>query len=220
MELHKQITTVIIHFQTPELLQKSVLSFNAYYPKVPLLVIDNGSDREVINEIEDWILSEPETKWVRLKENRFHGPAMDYAARNEVQTDYVFFLDSDTETLEGGFLEEIQQIFSQDANCYGIGMFNRVNRRGFSSADPEAEIILQTPYMVINRQQYLGLPPFIHHGQPTLANFRQSWANGLHLMEYPMDSFIDHLWRGTARKTGYGLGWRGKMEYLLNKIGL
>ena len=220
MELEKKITTVIIHYQTPELLQKSVQSFNAFYPDVPLIVVDNGSEKESIEAVEEWIYSEPNTKWVGLKENRFHGPVMDYAAREVVESEYMFFLDSDTETLEGGFLEEILHIASQDPTCYGVGMFNRVNKRGFSTDDQRAEIILQTPYMFINRQQYLSLPPFIHHGQPTLANFRKSWENGWCLKEYPMDKKIDHLWRGTARKTGYGLGWRGKMEYLLNKIGL
>ena len=35
-----------------------------------------------------------------------------------------------------------------------------------------------------------------------------------------MDDYIDHLWRGTASKFGYGLGLKGKFDYLLNKLGI
>ena len=107
-----------------------------------------------------------------------------------------------------------------DEKNYAVGMFNRVNKRGFSTKKSTGQIILQTPYMVVNRALYLRFSPFVHHGQPTLQNFREAWLNGFRLVDYPMNNSIDHLWRGTARKTGYGLGWRAKLEYLLNKIGV
>lgn len=214
------LSAVIVHYQTPDLLKKAVESFKYHYPEIPLVVLDNGSDSEVVNQVAEWIDSKSNTQWVRLPNNMYHGPAMDFAARQIVKSKYVFFLDSDTETKARGFLEQILERLESDEKNYAAGMFNRVNKRGFSTNKPSGEIILQTPYMVVKRLLYLQLPPFIHHGQPTLQNFREAWLKGFQLVEYPMSDSIDHLWRGTARKTGYGLGWRAKLEYVLNKIGV
>ena len=214
------LSAVIVHYQTPDLLKKAVESFKYHYPEIPLVVLDNGSDSEVVNQVAEWIDSKSNTQWVRLPNNMYHGPAMDFAARQIVKSKYVFFLDSDTETKARGFLEQILERLESDGKNYAAGMFNRVNKRGFSTNKPSGEIILQTPYMVVKRLLYIQLPPFIHHGQPTLQNFREAWLKGFQLVEYPMSDSIDHLWRGTARKTGYGLGWRAKLEYVLNKIGV
>ncbi len=214
------LSAVIVHYQTPELLKKAVESFKFYYPEIPLVVLDNGSDSKVVDQVEEWIGSQSNTQWVRLPNNMYHGPAMDFAARQIVKSKYVFFLDSDTETKMGGFLECILERLESDEKNYAAGMLNRVNKRGFSTNKPSGEIILQTPYMVVKRALYVQFPPFVHHGQPTLQNFREAWLKGFQLVEYPMSDSIDHLWRGTARKTGYGLGWRSKLEYVLNKIGV
>ncbi len=214
------LSAVIVHYQTPDLLKKAVESFKQFYPETPLYVVDNGSDSDVVDQVQEWIGAQSNTQWVRLPKNVYHGPAMDFAARQIVKSKYVFFLDSDTDTKEGGFLERIVEHLESDEKNYAAGMFNRVNKRGFSTNNSSGELILQTPYMVVHRALYLQLPPFIHHGQPTLQNFREAWVKGYQLVEYPMSHYIDHLWRGTARKTGYGLGWRAKLEYILNKIGV
>ena len=214
------LSVVIIHYQTPELLKKAVESFNHFYPVIPLFVVDNGSDLDIVNQVQEWIGLQLNTQWIPLPNNIFHGPAMDFAARKIVKSKYVFFLDSDTVTKEGGFLESIVELLESDEKNYAVGMLNRVNKRGFSTKKSTGQIILQTPYMVVNRALYLQFSPFVHHGQPTLQNFREAWLKGFQLVEYPMSDSIDHLWRGTARKTGYGLGWRAKLEYLLNKIGV
>ncbi len=214
------LSAVIIHYQTPELLKKAVESFNNFYPVTPLYIVDNGSDLDIVIQVQEWIGKQLNTQWIRLPNNIYHGPAMDFAARKIVKSKYIFFLDSDTETKQGGFLERVVDLLESDEKNYAVGMFNRVNKRGFSTNKLTGQIILQTPYMVLNRTLYLQFSPFIHHGQPTLQNFREAWLNGFQLVDYPMNNSIDHLWRGTARKTGYGLGWRAKLEYLLNKIGV
>lgn len=53
-----------------------------------------------------------------------------------------------------------------------------------------------------------------------LANFKAARENGYKLLHFPMDKYIDHLWRGTASKYGYKLGLKGKLDYLLNRLGL
>ena len=60
-ELPGLVTVVTVHYQTPELLRKTVESFQRWYPSIPYLVFDNGSSpdsEKVLLEIEMPGLSE------------------------------------------------------------------------------------------------------------------------------------------------------------------
>ncbi len=212
------VTVVIVHFQTPDLLTIAVESFVEFYPKIPVLIIDNGSKDNSGSVIRNLCDNYNNVSSHFLDTNIFHGPAMDFAAKNLVKTDFIFFLDSDTETKKGLFMEDMNAYYYEDDSLYGVGEFNRVNKRGFKNEN--GNVILQTPYMLLKRDVYNSLPPFIHHGQPTMQNFIASWEKGCKLREFPISRFIDHKWRGTAERFGYGLGWRGKLDYILNKLGL
>jgi len=74
--------------------------------------------------------------------------------------------------------------------------------------------------MLIRSTAYLDFPPFIHHGQPTIHNFKAARDQGYHLQNYNIEDYIFHHWRGTANRFGYGLGIKGKIDYLLNKLGI
>lgn len=211
------VTTVIINFQTPDLLKTAVQSFKKHYPEVPLWILDNGSkddSPELIKRLEETL---PYTNGYFIEKNIYHGPAMDFAIRNLIETPCVFLLDSDTEVLKPGFLEQMEQISSGE-KIYGSGEIIRVNDRGFKS-DKGIEI-LSTPYMFIKTGVYKTLPPFIHHGQPTLNNFNEAILQGFGLVQFPVADYIFHHWRGTANRFGYGLGLKGKVDYFLNKLGL
>ncbi|MBO6622997.1 MAG: glycosyltransferase [Balneola sp.] len=214
------ITTVIINFQTPDLLNKAVRSFKEFYPNVNLLIIDNGSqdDGESVNLINR--LSE-EYKFIEsvfLNSNIFHGPAMDMAIKKYVDTKYVFFLDSDTETQRSGFLEKMTSLITSETSIYGVGEIIKANKRGYKSE--KGKEILLTPYMLIDTRLYKTLRPFLHHGQPTLHNFADANEKGYNLKFFKISDYINHIWRGTAERFGYGLGLKGKLDYLLNKLGL
>lgn len=214
------ITTVIVNFQTPDLLKVAVSSFKKFYPDVEVVLMDNGSkdngkSKELINELQAEYIN---TKAVFLEKNIFHGPAMDKAIREYVSTDFTFFLDSDTETKKSGFLEKMEETLSNSKNIYGVGEITRSNKRGYK--DQDGEEILLTPYMMVNNEIYNSLKPFIHHGQPTLHNFIDARKKGFRLENFEVSNYIDHLWRGTASKFGYGLGIRGKIDFILNKLGL
>lgn len=213
------ITTVIINYQTPDYLEKAVISFKKFYPNLPLLIIDNGSKDESINVINELENEFDNTRSQRLDKNIFHGPAMDLAARELVDSKYIFFLDSDTETLKGGFIENMLNLFMKENTLYGVGELNFVNKRGFNGGKKDIKI-LQTPFMNLDREKYLGLKPFIHHGQPTLFNFQEAKEKGFTLEQFPISDFIYHKWRGTAERYGYGLGLKGKVDYLLNALGI
>ncbi len=214
-----KLTTVIINYQTPDLLKTAVTSFKKYYPKVPLLIVDNGSKDNSVDEINKLIELSENVSAHFLDENIFHGPAMDLAAKLLVDTDYIFFLDSDTETLKAGFIEmAIEQLDKKEENIYGVGEFITVNKRGFKSQ--MGMDILMTPHMFLNRKMYVKLAPFKHHGQPTLDNFKSAYKNGFKLINMPISEYIFHHWRGTANRFGYGLGLKGKIDFILNKLGI
>ncbi|HAH52491.1 MAG TPA: hypothetical protein DCL80_15040 [Balneola sp.] len=214
------ITTVIINFQTPDLLDRAVRSFKRFYPEIPLIIIDNGSKDlgQSKKLIKSFVEEFESIEGVFLETNIFHGPAMDLAIKEYVNTKYVFFLDSDTVTKKGGFLEEMDEFISSEREIYGMGEIIKANKRGYKS-ETGKEILL-TPYMLINTDLYSSLRPFIHHGQPTLHNFSDAASKGFTLKAYKISDYIDHIWRGTADRFGYGLGFKGKLDYLLNKLGL
>ncbi len=212
------VQTVIINYQTPDLLQVAVSSFKDIYPNEKLLIVDNGSTDNSKSVIVSLCKKYLNVEFLYLKQNIYHGPAMDYVAREHCKDEYLFFLDSDTETYKSGFLEELQTLSGANENIYALGELLRVNKRGFK--DVNGDPIIATPFLFLKREIYLRFPPFIHHGQPTMKNFSEAIKAGFELVDYPMDDFIKHHWRGTASRFGYGLGLKGKLEFLLNKLGL
>lgn len=212
------VCTVVINYQTPDLLQVAVESFRRFYKGTPLLIIDNGSrdqSKDVINNLAR--IAPQKTDVLFLETNIYHGPAMDRAI-NETNKEFVFFLDSDTETRQGGFLEAMYEKFQTSVQLYGVGRPLLVNKRGFYN--PAGEQVLAPAYMMIRRSYYYKLPPFEHHGLPIMKNNLAARQKGYELQSFPIEEYIDHAWRGTASRFGYGLGWRGKLDYVLNKIGV
>lgn len=215
----KRVTTVIVNYQTPELLRSAVLSFKEHYPETRVLIFDNGSkddSKSVIAKIQNQY---PDSIFTHFEEeNIFHGPALDKSITELVKTEFCFFLDSDTVTKKKGFLEKGVDILSANTKNYALGYKLNANKRGFK--DPEGTPIILTPYLLMKTTPYQKFPPFFHHGQPVLKNFREAQNNGYELIHFPMEEYVDHIWRGTASKFGYGLGLKGKFDYLLNKLGI
>jgi GT2 family glycosyltransferase len=216
--MNHSICTVVINYQTPDLLKIAIESFRKFYPNTDLLIIDNGSQdnsKEVIKKLQS--NSFQFTKTYLLDENIFHGPAM-HLAIDKLSHDFLFLLDSDTETHKGGFLEEMADILNLSEKIYGVGRFLTLNKRGFQSSKG---ISFPAPaYMMIKRDLYFQFPPFEHHGMPVLKNFSKALKLGYKFKEFPMENFIEHSWRGTAGRFGYSLGIKAKIDYVLNKLGL
>ena len=213
------ISVFIVNYRTPDLLERAASSFRKFYPDVELTIVDNGSNDRSIDVIDKLVSTNPvKTKKMMLEKNYFHGPAMDTAIRASTK-EIVFFLDTDTETYRGGFLEQMLAQLDGDDRVYGIGRVDRVNKRGFATENG-SETILISAYMMLKRSVYMLLPPFIHHGMPTLENFSTARTRGFELMNFDIDAYIRHEGRGTASRFGYGLGIRGKLDYILNKVGI
>ncbi len=211
------LCVVCINFQTPDLLEVAIESFRKFYPTTPLLLVDNGSkdaSTEKIRQLEKKFSGF--TRSLLIEKNIFHGPAM-HQAINMVSNEHVFFLDSDTETRQGGFLEQMIAELASD-NVYAVGRMDTVNKRGFHSNTGTSTVL--SPYMMLRRKLYHNFPSFEHRGMPTLRNFTAAQRQGYVLKSFPIEKYIAHFGRGTASRYGYGLGMRGKIDYVLNKLGL
>ncbi len=216
MSLPDRVNVAVVNYQTADLLDTAVRSFSRFYPHVPLMIVDNGSEDSSPETISLLREDHDNVTALLLDANRYHGPAMDLALRR-LESDYVFLLDSDTETRKGGFLEALVAL-CEPADVYGAGHVTHVNRRGFAARSGLP--VLVSAFMLIDRNTYLDLPPFIHHGLPTLQNFRAAAEAGYRLAEYPVDEFVEHVGRGTAERFGYGLGLKSRIDYVLHKLGL
>ncbi len=215
------LTTVIINFKTPDLTARAVESFRSVYPSLPLLLIDNGSGDDDRRVLERLCAVAPGTTRLLLNDvNRHHGPAMDQAL-HEVETPFVLFIDSDCEVLRGGFAEAMLMQVGEDSRGYVVGKKIFMNDRGFDVQEqPGAHPYIRPICMLVRRELYLQLPPFERHGAPCLANMRAAQASGFGLIHFPVEEYVRHEGRGTASRHGYRLGWRGRLNHLMNKIGL
>lgn len=215
------VTAVIINYKTIDLTQTAVESFRLYYPSVPLLLIDNGSNDESTIFLMEYHEIFPQiTELIVNDKNIHHGPAMDMALQH-LKSSLVLFIDSDCNVHTGGFLERMTALMQEDPNNYIIGKKIYMNKRGFDTEKQSKAIPYVRPYcMLVKRNSYIKLPKFTRHGTPCLKNMEAAASLGLNLINFPIENFIHHHGRGTAERYGYQLGWRGKLNHLLNKFGL
>ncbi len=221
MMLTPSVTAVIINYQTPDLTGRAVASLRRWYPELPLLLVDNGSADDSPSILRALVVSSAGlTTLICNARNVHHGPAMDQAMRR-LSTDEVFFLDSDCVIVRGGILELLREALHADERTYAAGKRICMNSRGFDVAPgPQAHPYIRPICMLIRRPPYLLLPPFRRHGAPCLENMRAATGAGFLLAHVPVDDYVVHEGRGTAGRFGYGLGWKGRLNHLLNRLGM
>jgi glycosyltransferase involved in cell wall biosynthesis len=210
-----RVTALVVNYKTPDLTRRSVESLLGHYPSLAVLLIDNGSGDDSTAVVRE-LGSEHANVQVQLNErNVHHGPGMDQGIRL-ASTPYVFTLDSDTETLKGGFLEEMLEHFA-DPLVYAVGELRYKNRFGYThaywSAEPQATWIPYThPHaMLLDRAKYLTLAPFIHHGAPCIRNMSAARDAGYVVHHFPISEFIRHDAGGTVMTHGFGV--RGRIRH-------
>lgn len=217
------VTAVIINYRTPDLLERAISSLRRFYPGIRLLVIDNGSgDGDSVSVMQKWKERFPDkTELLSNRKNIHHGPAIDQAFHH-VESPFLFFLDSDCEVLAPGLVEGMLACMEESPSHYAVGKLTWMDRRGFDLPSESAGAI---PYvrpisMLVRREIYLKLPKAERHGAPMLANMREAARCGLKVIGFPIEKYSNHLGRGTASQFGYQLGIKGKINYLLHKLGL
>jgi glycosyltransferase involved in cell wall biosynthesis len=222
MSARERVTAVIVNYRTPDLLRTAAGSLLRHCPGTTLLVVDNGSGDESRAVIEELRAGAPERVRALCNEtNLHHGPAMDQALR-ALDTPFVLFLDSDCEVLDADIAVEMLGLLDASPTHYAAGTRIFMDHRGFdTTADaPGAVPYIRPVCMLVRRELYLTLPPFERHGTPCLRNMTEAHARGYGLLDYPVADHVSHKGRGTASRHGYGLGFRGKWNHLLHKLGL
>ena len=214
----QDVSAVIINYRTPDLALRAARSLRSFYTALPLLLIDNGShdsSEEVLRAF-----ARGNSELLLNERNMHHGPAMDQALRR-LATGFVLFLDSDTEVLRAGLIERMQAALLERPQGYAAGKKIWMNRRGFDVPETaHGDSYIRPICMLLRRSMYFTLPHFERHGAPCLANMRAASARGLELIDFPVEEFIHHEGRGTASRHGYRLGWQGRLNYLLHRLGL
>lgn len=214
------VTVLIANYKTYDLTSKCVSTLLTHYPEINLLLIDNGSQDESTAYIQQLSEAHENVTCLINEQNRYHGPAMDQGIRMS-STRYVFTLDSDCEILKRGFLEKMIKEF-EDPDLYAIGRLVYMDRYGYETT---TKLHKRTSYvhpyaMLLDKQKYLRLKKFIHHGSPCLENMKDVRRAGYRLMNFPLEAFIRHYGRGTCSKYGYGLGLRTTLELILHRMGI
>jgi len=219
------VTVVSVNFQTLALIQDCIRSLRRFYPGVSLLIVDNGSHDSSTRYICNLARRSKVTRALLNEDNVGHGPAL-HQAILAAQTRYVFTLDSDCQVIAGGFLEQMLEFF-QDDQVYAVGAI-----RYWVSTRPASGAVLRAHQpsvqraeafshegsryvpgahparMLLDREKYLELPPFRHHGTPAFWNMREASRRGLRLARFPIARYVRHLRAGTRRKFE-GRWWPG-----------
>lgn len=197
------VSVVVVNFDTLGLTRVCVRSFRSHYSQLPFFLINNGGPLDGVKNIQV----------IENKSNVGHGPAL-HQGILLTQTRYVFTLDSDTETREGGFLEAMAKAFEKDPKLFAIGSLWRVNPGGVRHKDEGAACKRGLGYdyvhpyaALLDKEKYGELKPFQHRGAPAIQLMIDAVQKGYRLANFPIDNYIWHKTAGTRKR--YGGSWRG-----------
>jgi len=208
----KMITALTINYNTPDLLEKLLISFRQFYD-TPYVVID-GSNKENYEKIKDFT-DKFNIELIHFDYNIHHGPGMAHGF-NHIKTEQILLLDSDVFILKNGFVEDLQSKLRGDS--YGIGDISIIDERGVNTK--EGIKYLHPSCALINREIALQYALPIKHGAPMVETMKdihnkkadilqhEPWvANDLVHSLYERDNhknniYIVHVWSGTCGRMG------------------
>ncbi len=215
------VTAVSINFKTPDLIKRAVTSFTKYYSGFPILLVDNGSHDTSIDVFYQLKEQAPQATELVFNERNIHH-VLPWIRHFDIFIRHMcLFLDSDSEVMKGGFVEMMLTLLEENPRHYVVGKRIFMNRRGFDVPEGQSGHPYIRPIcMLIKRQIYLTLPPFVRHRAPCLENMISAVKNEYSLIHFPTEEYVDHKGRGTAGRHGYNLGWRSTVNYVMNKFGI
>lgn len=196
--LTNMVTAITAQFKTPDLLRECVTSFREHYPDLRYIVIDNGGCADSLALLDE-LRDEYDLMTICNGRNVGHGPALNEGL-SLVRTPYAFTLDSDTETLQGGFLEKMLDMMAQDEWLFAVGWRRWVNPAGVAYPDqtaPAGTAYIHPYACLLDVGIYRGLAPFVHSGAPGVHLMRSALAQGWALADFPIADYVKHKQAGT-----------------------
>lgn len=197
----KDVTVVVVNYKTLELTRQCLDSFRRFYPKVQLIIIDNGSNDESTEYVKN--CRDDYTTIVLRDTNAGHGGAL-HQASELCKTRYLFTLDSDTITHRGGFIEAMLGEFANGKNVYAVGYECETNTDGYNTYTGEGVRYIHPFAAMYDMWIYHALRPFLHHGAPCIENMIDANVQQLGLVCFPIEKYVQHLEGGTSKRVG---GW-------------
>lgn len=193
------VTAVIVHYRTPQLLRRCHRSIRILYPDLPVIIVDGGSaETESIRTLQA-IAENPHTEVILKPRNIGHGPGLHFGIK-AARTPQILTLDSDCICQEGGFIEAMQGAILPE-KIYATGSVVRVNREGVK-VETGGLLYCRPVTALWDRHVYLRYPPFELHGAPCLRNEIHALRDGYTVVDFPVDSYVLHLKRGTRSRHG------------------
>jgi len=197
------ITALTVNFRTPDLIEDCINSFMEHYSEVFHLVIDNGGcekSLELLKRMQD----DDIISLIENKRNIGHGPALNIGI-TQVDTPYVFLLDSDTRTERGGFLEEMLAMFEKDKDLLGCGWVRNVNRKSGvpnRHEQPDGLLYVHPFACLMDVEKFKQTRGFADMGAPALHVMQDAEKKGYSVKEYPIKDYIWHKIGGTRGMFG------------------
>lgn len=159
------ITALTVNYNTPDYLERLLVSFRKFYPTLPYLVID-GSDADMYERIKDF----PERFGIELihfSYNIHHGPGLTEGIKR-ITTDQILMVDSDIIVLNGGWLEMMEKELNK--RHYGIGDIQQeaCNKVAINYLHPalcllNKDVVMQYPMPMKGGAPMLGAMSVIHN---------------------------------------------------------
>lgn len=127
------ISAITVNWLTARRTLGAVKSIKKYYPKMPLYIIDDGSDKKdkikfeqayLIKAYNSKVIYDPDTEklrniegteFIQVPTHRRHGEAIDYAM-DFINTKWLFHIDSDVRLIRPGVIEYMLEGVD-DKNC-------------------------------------------------------------------------------------------------------
>ncbi len=216
--LYNKVTALIINYRTRDLSSISISNLQYFYPNIKKLIIENGSNDLSSEYFFNMMKRNNSISLIQNKININHGPALDQGIKS-ISTPYILTIDSDCIIIHGGFLEKMLSNFST-SNTYAVGKLVHLNRFGYEVPKKKHSFApyIQPFCMVIDREKYLQLEPFIHHGSPGINNMHSAFKKSYQLIDFPIEDYVYHIGHGTCGRYGYNLGLRHKIENILHNL--
>lgn len=213
MKIEDRVTVVSVNFMTKYFIRDCFESFRFFYPSLPFILVDNGSEDESTEFIRSLDGKDNDVTAILNDINRGHGGGLDQGM-HAAQTPYVFTIDSDCIVLQGSFLELMLEEFEKDSLLCALGQTFEIPEY------PELfpwQSVAHPAAMLFDREKYLNLRPFEGTSAPTVntliaaqfehgyhvQSFPKKWTPGL--PELPIGDYIFHVCLGTRhvrRKRG------------------
>lgn len=202
----KNITVLICQRNTNDLIRLSLESLLRFYPDIPILIMEEGSQDESVSYLKYKALTHPNIQVVTgtNKVDRFtsHGVAMDNALKNHITTKYVLLMDSDVIIERGGLIEDMLDEFPKDDTLYAIGSLMRVTRSNHACGAPkdESDVLryAHPSFSIYRTDLYHKInAPFTDHGAPCVYSMLAAEVEGYKIGYYPVDKYVSHLSGGS-----------------------